>query len=70
MDKMSDELHNRIADAIEDAGMPVRTSLVAVHLAYPLIAAHVAKECAEICRGMPVGFYCAEAIERKFGVTL
>ena len=47
-----DDLYNKIADAIEDAGMPVRTSLVAAHLAYPMILDYAGKCAAEICENV------------------
>jgi len=46
---MSDELQRKIIAFVEERGMPTTHVLLAAAF-YPLIAASVAAECAEICR--------------------
>ncbi len=76
-DKMPPELREKlreIADRAmteEDSQTRARRATVkdverAILAAYPLIAEHVAKRCAEICRGHEFTEKAATAIERGF----
>ncbi len=64
------ELAKKIAEIIAKSGMPVRSGLVCVALAFPLIAEHQMKQDTEVCRQLALEcvrhIECAEAIERAF----